>query len=270
MAQSGNWLGIVQEVEGKWDLLDSGGRRIGGVRMYLAIPDGSSVKIADQSGRASGRLTIALKDGSAFIRCCSASCKTRDNDCNEAVRVQMRDTPHRAPWADLFERIGALLSRAPERFPVPAIGGRSIVGASLMKELLLVDGVFVASEDSLDANAIIRPTADARRDRTYWIKVAKLNDGQPVEDNTAPIRFDAFRSHNPITIGPGLYQFSLLTGANPINSGLNAWALLVRSGEDPAISSYASLVKATDALDFDTAGMLRRAYLTELSRDSRP
>jgi hypothetical protein len=259
-AKPDEWIGIVQDVEGKWDLFAKDGTKTQ-IKNYLPVPSPAWVKITEQPGLALGRLTIALKDGSLFSRCCSPTCPRRDSDCGERIEIKYNRMPQE-PWGPFLEQIGALLSRGPERF-TPVISGRAVNPPTVSP-----DGVFVAVEDSLDVNKVLLGTADALQGQTSWASITRLRDGEPT--GTA-VRARLGEGSSPIPLKPGLYQFSVWIGSSrPTDSGLNTWTLIVRSKKDEAISKYESLVEATSGLDLAVAGALRRAYLSVLARNFNP
>jgi hypothetical protein len=140
--QATDYVGLVSEIQGKWDLLDTEGRKIADLRTYVAIPRGSSVRITPGRGGASGHLTVALSDGSTFVRCCNSACKTKDTNCGETVTITF--SGRKQTWANTLDKIGSLLFPSSESY-APAIGGyvRGISGSQQPS-----DGVFVSDPNS--------------------------------------------------------------------------------------------------------------------------
>jgi len=268
-AQPPRWAGIVQKIDGKWDLLNEKGERVRELKLYLPVPEGAKVKITAPSGRANGYLKIAFRNGTYFEACCGGlvSCQRR-GDCGEAISLPQETKA--SSLSRLLVFAGDLLFGEPERYLVPAIGGRAGGAALPAQDILLADGIVGAAETVELGNLLrLNPKSNAPA-RECFLEASPIIEGIPGTPVGKPAKVEwvgeSAKVNLPLT--PGLFRLAVWRPEDGklAPSEEDIWVLAIDSGRlATARQEFATASSMEEGLEPAFVGALLRAYLHRMA-----
>lgn len=255
------WIGVVEEINGQWDLVEKGKSVSKAVSRGMAVPQGAGFRIRAPRGKASGYLRIGMSDGKKEEFCCAGTrCKLR-TDCGELMTIPV--PAPRGAMERLLQEVGQLLFSAPAKYQRPAIGGR---GAD---EISAKDGVAALPVAGvLELNDLLERTGSGTGGGQFGLDIDPVK--APCTSGAARImwRLGRLGAVNVKDLAAGVHRLHVCeTGATKV---ADLWVLLVAQKElgsyrDRFLSATSEMKRAEIAPD--AAAAIGRAYLEKLGQD---